>query len=465
MAPPRFKEGFAMNSRRLLSWRWTLLYFAIVAVVVIAVRSLEGDEAERLSERRLAEGLLCPYPRDPLTAFEIVFPTRSFRVERRGETWRLTAPVNDFADTTAIRRMLATLEVQEVDRWLPPPSGDQLAEFGLAEPKLVLHLETDRGVDTLRFGRLNEIEKRIWMQASWRDSLALVSTLLRSHWMKGRYKLSDQRPFASADLERLESFDIENARGSFTIRHGQRGWEIGRPEPYRANDRFIGALVEKLWRPGIIDFIDPSPHQLDAMNFDTPRVKVTAHLRGETRPRILEIGASFHKLSYARDLDRDSAFYLDSLTVSPLLESFSAYMSTTLLTLHPGKVTALGRAEGRRVEKVPESKWDWEDQEGRRVEGDSVARLLNRLMRISTERVDALLPRQDQSRLWGLDRPELALHIVFRGAEPALDLEFGPAIDGRIHFRRLDYPTVYSLPEERLQLRWPVPAPAQPTGG
>ncbi len=444
-----------MSARRLLSWRWTLLYALIAAVAVAAFIGLQGKEGRRIAELRMAEGLLCPYPRDALIGFEIVYPNGSFRAERDGEAWNLTAPVIDIADTTAIHTMLATLDRQRVERWLPPPTGEQLVEYGITKPSLVLHLETEAGMDTLRFGGLNEVEKRLWVQASWRDSLALVSTLLRTQWMKGRAELADRRPMGSIDMRRIASLEISNSRGSFTLERGARGWEIHRPEPYRADDRSVTRLIDKLWKPTILDFVDLTPGQAAVMRFDKPRATLKVGLRDTARQATLELGAKYHRLSYARDLGRGPAFYLDSLTVSPLLESFSAFMSTVFISMRPKRAVAIQNHDGRKIERESGSDWEWRDGEGNPVNGNSVALLLNRLTRISTERVEALLPRQDQLRMWGLNSPGLALDIEFPDGEPSLELEFSKATEGRVWFRRLDYPTVYSLPEGDLKLEWP----------
>ena len=451
-----------MRLQKLFGWRLTAIYLTFAAVALFFLLRSGGDESERIAAERLAQGLLWPYTREAVNAFEIRYPTRSYRMERDGTTWRLTAPVEDFADSTDLNQMFATLEVQDVTRWLPPPTGaEQLAEFGLAQPRLELHFETKWGRDTLRFGAVNEIEKRLYMQASWADSLALVSTLLRTHWMKGRYELADKRALASADVNGLEAMEIANARGSFELVRTNWGWEIRRPERYLADDRAVDELIKHVWRPGIVDFIEQTPQGLAGSGLDRPRATLSVKLRGRTQPAVLQIGDAYHRLSYARDLGREAAFYLDSLTVAPLLESFSAFLSTVLASFTPGRVVKLENGAGESLLRDKEAKWAWRDAQGREADGNAVALLLNRLMQIPTERVDALLPRQDQIRLWGLDRPELVTRLYFEGVERALELEFGPEKEGRVHFRRLDFPTVFSLSAGDLGLEWPASPPAQ----
>lgn len=440
-----------------MSWKRTLIFLILIAAALIYVLRRESGE-ERGGERRLEAGLLYPHEASAIRRAELAYPDRSFRVERRGEagegSWWLTAPVEDLGDSVVIDRMLATLAGQKVTRWLPPVPADSLAAYGLAAPRLELRLETDAGWDTLRFGALNELEKRLWVQTSWRDSLALVSTLLRTNAMMGRYQLVDKRPMGNLPLSRVESFEIDNARGRFELVRGKRGWEIRRPEPYRADDRTVIRMLNRLFGPSILEFDDGANSASKGGGFQNPRARMTAKLSGGAQPRVLEVGQRYYDLHRLRNRDRPHAFLVDSVTVTPLLESFSAFLSQVLVSYMPGRVRAVTGPDGLRVLKQAEGPWVWADEAGRTVSGKAISVLLNRILRLPTERVEALLPRQDQLRQWGLDPPDRRFGIELEnGLE--LVVEFGWEWEGRVAFRRADFPTVYSLEAASTELPWP----------
>jgi hypothetical protein len=131
-------------------------------------------------------------------------------------------------------------------------------------------------------------------------------------------------------------------------------------------------------------------------------------------------------------------------------------MSVVLFTYLPGEVKRIDGPGGVLV-RDPDEDWLWRDAAGRTVDGGQVVRLLNQMVRISTERVEALLPRRDQLDAWRLAAPE-TWRLEFTVAREPLALELGPPVDGRRYFRRSDYPTVYSLPAEQLDFTWPAPA-------
>ncbi len=440
-----------------MTWKRTLIPFAIVAVALIWFLARESSDAGR-GEARLAAGLFYPHEAGEVRKLEIAFPERTLRVERRESAgrslWWLTAPVVDPGDSVVIDRLLATVAGEEVERWLPPALADELSAYGLDSPSLELRLETASGWDTLRFGELNAVEKRLWVQCSWRDSLALVSTLLRSHSMKGRYQLADKRPMGDISKRGVESIRISNQHGEYELMPSPRGWEILRPEAYRADDAAVTRMLDRFWGESIIDFAEGEGVGGGAIGFEAPRAVMSVKLKGETRPRLLELGGETFGLHHLRSSERTHSFLLDAESVKPLLESFSALLSTVLVNFMPGKVLEIADDEGFRALKVDHEDWNWEDSEGRPLESKNLSILLTRLRRLDTGRVMALLPRQDQLRDWGLTPPRQTFTLIFEG-EGKLIVELGNVIDDRRILRRTDYPTVYSLPAVKLDLPWP----------
>ncbi len=440
-----------------MTWKRTLILLVVATLALSWILARERTDTRR-GEARLAAGMLYPHLAEEVRKLEIAFPERTLRVERREADgrlrWWLTAPVVDPGDSVVIDRLLATVAGEKVSRWLPPPGPGELAEYGLDAPRLELRLETAAGWDTLRFGELNEVEKRLWVQGSWRDSLALVSTLLRSHAMKGRYQLADKRPMGDLSKQSVESIRITNARGEYELAPSPRGWEILRPEAYRADDAAVIRMLDRFWGESIIDFSEGGTEREGAIGFSNPRAVMSVKVKGETRPRLLELGGETFGLHHLRSSERDHTFMLDSVSVRPLLESFSALLSTVLVNFMPGNVLEISDGEGFLAIKADHDSWNWKDPQGRDLETRNLSLLLTRLRRLDTGRVLALLPRQDQLKEWGLSPPEQSFTLHFKGGG-TLTVELGRDIDGRRALRRTDYPTVYSLPTAKLAVPWP----------
>jgi hypothetical protein len=443
-----------------MKWMVTLLIalLAVVALLLIWQRELgEGGGAMRA---RLAAGYLYPRPVEDLKAFTLVYPDRSYRLERREQGWWMTAPFQDRADVELVPQMIATLGGQKVERWLPPAPPARAGEMGLASPHLMVLLETPAHRDTLRFGGLNEVEKRLWVQTSWRDSLALVSTLLRTRFMVGAAELLDKRPLLPVAGDQIESVHLANARGYFELAVGTDGWEIRRPEPYRADDRSVQRLLDQVFTPTIVDFVDPGEEGLGSLGLESPSAELTIKLKGSGYPRRLNLGEARFRLRYAQDMDRARPFLLDSVSCAPLLESYAAYLSVVLFAFRTVDVLSI-EGPGGSLQRIEGEDWAWRDAKGARVDGAGVNGLLTHIGRIATERVETLLPRSDQLAAWGL-APPAAIYRIGLQSGKNLVLEIGGESGGRVYFRRPDYGPVYSLPAEELRLTWPGSAETPP---
>ncbi|MCP4546478.1 MAG: DUF4340 domain-containing protein [bacterium] len=444
-----------------MRWIRTGLLIAVTCAVLGTLWYFEIAEKGRTETQRLLDGRLYPWPISEVDRLEIHYPDYSFELSKVDETWCMTAPVKDMLDEGTVSRMLATIDSQDVTRWLPPASPGDDEDTGLETPSMELRLHRGGRVDTLLIGDINEVEKQLWVATSWRDSLALVSSLLRTNVMQGYYNLLDKRPLGDLPVSEVEFITVENARGNFKFSRIPFGWEILRPEPYLADQASVSRLVQELWAPNIIEFIKNPDVDDTAYGFGNPVATLEIKVKGEERLRIFEVGYSQHNLRHARYRDRDQVFIIKPFLSEILQESFSSYMSVVLSEFHPNEVVRIEDLQGRQLIRDMSVSWAWHDEQGRLMAGQALTTLVMKLSRLPTERVAALLPREDQLALWGLNEPESGFVLTFKGNREELRIELGAVVEGRRYFRRLDYPTVYSLPAENLEFIWPRPASEQ----
>ncbi len=428
--------------------RFAAILFLILAVLssVIIVYVLRGEQSSR-------SGKFYPYNPQDIETLDIVSPEQRSRLTFEDGQWSLTAPVRDIADRDLMLRLFGVLHTE---KW-PSTAGllaeSNLNDLGLARPDLELWFHRKAEVDTIRFGRLDASTQKLWASASWTDSLLQVPTLLRTHFLRNRYDLSDKRPLFIERALDVKSMQVENAFGAYVLRRNPFGWEILAGDVFPADQIKVLGMLSTLSGANILDFLDgEGPRPLDLAD-SSPLATLELYLDGETAPERLNIGRPFHQLYLSSNPRRGSPFLLDSLVCAPLFSPLTAYLPDKLFEVLPGRIEWIAMGE-HRVEHAQGAEQLWLDEHGERIELRRVSQIIAFLSGISTERVEALKPRQDQLSEWGLDTPETVITFAERGRE--LCLEIGPPRDGCRYFRRLDYPIVYSLPQEALALRWPV---------
>ncbi len=423
-----------------------LLFIVVVIVSIPAIIfSIRGAGASR-------EGRL--YPHDPaeITAVDFITPERRARVIMEEGQWTLVAPVRDLTDQDTMKRIFGVLLSEKRPVALAPRGREDWPSLGLSEPDLEMRIHRSDEVDTLRFGRLDDESRKLWAAASWTDSVLQVPILLRTHFLRNRHDLSDKRAIPLDRALDVVSLQIENEYGAYVLRRHEFGWEILAGATFPADQLKVLELLRHISGPAILGFLDSDTPGSGDMELEYPLATLEVHLEDRPLPLSLRIGSPFHEVYLCGSPERGSPFLLDSISCAPLMAPLTRYMPDKLFEILPGRVTRISEGD-RVIEHVGEGERVWTNEDGDKVELREVSRLIAFLSEIDTRWIEALQPRRDQLDLWGLSDPETVITCTERGRE--LRLEISAPLFGNRYFRRGDYPVVYSLPEEALELRWP----------
>jgi len=418
-----------------------LLVLLLAAAVIIPI--LVTGRGEKNREDRF-------YPYDPteIEAVDFIYPDRRLRIEYENGDWTLTAPLRDLTDRDTLLRIFGTLQSEPKPPMTVLP-GD-LDAMGLANPGFQVVLHRGERRDTLRYGSFDAESRRLYVQASWSDSIMRVSSLLRTNFMRNRYELSEKRPIVLEQGRPVRSIQLSNPSGEFALRKADIGWEMVGIDIFPADPAKVRDLTHAVSTPAILDFLDGD--ELALADLETPLARMKILQEGDSRPRELRIGPAYLNLHTAASPARSSAFLLDSLSVGAAFLPMRDFLPERLFEILPANVVRLSGRDWS-LEQVGEGAVVWVDQRGEQWEIREVSRMIAFLAEISTRDVESMLPRADQLRGWGLDPPEEEIRFLERGRE--LVLQFGVAREGRRYFRREDYPVIYSLPEDELRFAWP----------
>jgi len=422
-----------MNRRTIL-----ILVLAATAAAMVLPLSLCRESLPARDDRF--------YPYDPreIRAVDFVYPDRRLRIEFEDGEWMLTAPVRDLTDREAMLRLFGVLqgEVKPPMRAMP---GD-LGAAGLDRPFFRLLFHREARVDTLDFGSIEEESGKLLTRASWSDSLILAPALIRTHFMRNRYDLSDKRPLPLDRERAVVSILLDNPRGEIAFHpDGEGGWLMSALAEYPADPLLVREILRHAGGPAILGFLDDASG--GGAGVTSAPISLEVLQEGDTRPMRLEVGSSFAELYLARSSERPHEFLIDSISVAPLTGSLADYLPRLLFSVLPGRVEWIAGPDWR-VEHQSHGEQVWLDQNGRKVELREVSRLIALIADISTRHLESPWPREDQLRDWGLAEGGRAVRFFERGRERVI--EMGSVLNGRRYFRRADVPAVYSLPEEEL---------------
>ncbi len=290
---------------------------------------------------------------------EIASPTATLRLERSGDAWHLTSPVqwpaNDFA-LTRILNELRLLEhetsftVADIER-----NGQALADYGLAEPRLTLTYTADTsGTDspapavTLRIGGDTTVGNRLYVLTD-DDRIHVVSRSLAESLALTLAQLRSDAIFTIPVFE-VRSFNLQAAEGArVRVRRDGARWSFEAPIVARAAKTATELTINDLNALRVHRFLDAPA---DRTGLNAPLLRVT--LEGNSRRETLLIGRPVADTPppddaatvehYARLDDRPASLFtvqLPSELLKKLTTAQTALRERRLLDFDPANVTAI----------------------------------------------------------------------------------------------------------------------------
>ncbi len=217
------------------------------------------------------------------------------KLEKRTDTWWLTAPYEWPADRNAIAGLLSTLELLEHETSFPvaelAASGRSLADYGLADPALTLGFTSAGRTYTLKIGDTTEVGNRLYVLSSDGTRIHVVS---RSFAEAIGLPLDTLR---TASLFTVPVFEVRSlnvqtaAPANLKVRlrrDAAARWTFEAPINARASKAAVEVTINTVNALTARTFLEPRDTDLDRAGLNSPALRVT--LEGNARRETLLLG-------------------------------------------------------------------------------------------------------------------------------------------------------------------------------
>jgi len=409
-------------------------------------------------------------------------PGSSFSIERRGDTWFLTKPVEWPANLNAVSRILNELQFLEHEASFSTrdleKNGLKLADYGLDQPKLTLSFTSgDEGAagrtTVLRIGDTTKVGNHLYLLSADGQKIHVVSRSLAD---------SLSVPFDQLRSDVIYSIQVFEARSlnlqtaapsSVRVRLDREGsrWLFRTPVNARAGKNATELAINALDALRVKSFVLQNPPATAPSA--APLLRVT--IEGNNRHETLFVGAQTddENVYFAQLEDRRAIFTVtiplglmntlrnaaDDLRDRHILDfDAGAVTSITLSALNQPEL-ALQRLES--AAGGHEAGWQiirrgGGGQASQTLSADSAAvqRLLEQLETLSALRFQSDAPTNADIEDWGFNRPEREVALTI-GGSPAtqLTLQIGlPTKRENIAYARIaGLPSVYAVEPDILR--------------
>lgn len=409
-------------------------------------------------------------------------PGSSFSLERRGDAWFLTRPVEWPANLNAVSRILNELQFLEHETSFSTrdleKNGQKLADYGLDQPKLTLSFTSgDEGAagrtTVLRIGDTTKVGDHLYLLSNDGQKIHVVSRSLADSLSVPFDQLRSDVIYSIQVFE-ARSLNLQTAAPSnVRVRLDREGtrWLFRTPVNARAGKNATELAINALDALRVKSFVLQNPPATPPAA--APSLRVT--IEGNNRHETLFVGAQTDEdhVYYAQLEDRRAIFTVsiplglmntlrnaaDDLRDRHILDfDASAVTSITLSALNQPEL-ALQRLESagggheagwqiiRRGSASPGS-------QALAADSAAVQRLLEQLETLSALRFQSDAPTNADIEDWGFNRPEREVALTIGGTPSTqVTLQVGlPTKRENIAYARIaGLPSVYAVEPDILK--------------
>jgi hypothetical protein len=273
----------------------------------------------------LRETRLLDFDRDKLVRIALSWPEARAVLEKKGESWQLSAPLADAADDVVVQALISDLQGLRADAFLDTPPPD--AELGLEKPALRVELALEGGASyALALGGPRENE-RVAARAGASGAVEVARSSIE-RLPKDVTALRDKTlaSFVSSGAQRFTlTFTAPSGETlSVSGENGAEGWKTQPPMEAGAASALV-AEIASLSGVGIAAE-ELGPAELAAFGLAPPRVHIEVRGAGEgdaakpladVRLGVLRKGSGLA----AQRADRKAVYWIDDGRAAGLPQS------------------------------------------------------------------------------------------------------------------------------------------------
>ncbi len=429
----------------------TLILALLFAVGVVSLVLLDKQEAKQEEREQLASQLLQQSTED---ATEILIEPSGIHLKRRSGEWNLIEPVNTGADPSAVKNLLNQLDDAKMERVISSDSS-RYGTYGLDPQRETVTVIGPAGQETIYLGDKTPTGGNVFARKEGSPKVFLSSTSLQREAQKSVFELRFKNVM-EIETTSVTGLTVKTRGGTFALEKRGADWWLERPLQADADDTKIRSMISSLSTTRAKSFVTESPQSLSSYGLGRrARTEIQVELSGPDSVQTLEIGDAIETQYYARNLNREPVFRVDS--------SFVHTFDVTTFELREKSVTSLNQSEVNRIEldtpdhhielwKTPSDQWMTTQ------EGDSLKarnwRVRSMLSAITSASAEAFHSGSDAR--YGLDVPRATVQL-YRDSIKLLKLELGDQTDDHIYARSNQLDTIVSLNKSIMEKLTPTP--------
>lgn len=259
----------------------------MVAAAFYAYNSIHIGEQKR-AEREEAKKKIFDFKEEDLEKIRVRSGSKTFVLEKRGESWLIVSPLETETDSFQINELLrAVTEGKMIEKVGKP---DDRGRFGLdpAEWEIDFHTAKGRLPHTLYVGNVSPTGKVVYVVSSRHSGVVSVDSSFKNRVAKSMFHLRNKRLF-DWDSDGVVKVELRRGATRMVAERKNGGWEMVNPVKARADREKTSELIRKTVYARATSFADAQVDDaVTGLKAAAARISLWKSARDE--PLVLSIG-------------------------------------------------------------------------------------------------------------------------------------------------------------------------------
>lgn len=392
-------------------------------------------------------------------------PDKSRIIERQGSKWMLSKPLQWEANTFAVNRIInqlqfiqeeATFFVSDIER-----SGQSLADFGLATPKIKLIIGRGEKQLILSIGDATEIGENVYLLGPNNAKIYVVSREVIDSLLVELSELRSRSVFSIPVFE-IDALELqikaypEDSNLKVRLGRTSSGWLFEAPLNAQADPVLVANAINSLTAAKVIRFQQNA--DLVLMGLQEPMMEVTLH--GNKRQQTLFIGkkdpstVGTEGTYFSKLKDNPTVFTLPAEPFDALREAQAVLRERNFMSFDPSSINAIQIGQGAqeiRLQKLEKGSWqvirsgEGANIQPHRTDPVLIKNLLEDLLELRAIGFAADAPTTTDLNQLGFSDPKRTIKLVSPNETVILDLAYPESTSNKLYARTSGSIYIYEI--------------------
>ena len=352
-------------------------------------------------------------------------------LKKIGGTWQITAPVSAPADEAEVSGIVTNLATVDIVRTVEEAAAD-LAQFGLAEPRVEIEFKEAGGTSTRRLliGDKTATSGELYARLPSDKKVFLIASSYDATFNRSTFDLRE-KTVLSFERDKVVQVIVEGGAAPVELARAADQWTLAKPIQAPADYGTVEGLIGRVQSAQMKAITAQEAKDLKAYGLDKPAASITFGV-GSSRATLHFGSQADGATVYAKDASRAMIFTVDSTLLEDVRKPADELRRKDVFEFRPFNATSVQVTRGSETVVFEKAKGQGKDTTEVWRQAKPAAKVVDAaafdsfLTKLTSLRAQSFVEARGQTKT-GLDAPALVVTVRFDDGKKEEKVTFGRA--------------------------------------